>query len=83
MSLLKVLEPIRVGPIELPNRVVRTAHDGGENGPRMGDSYIAYHAARAKGGCGLTILGACSVHRSSQLSSSACSATASSRTSAC
>ena len=45
MPLLKVFEPIRVGPVELPNRVVRTAHTAGGHGARMGDSYIAYHAA--------------------------------------
>ncbi|MBV9996170.1 MAG: FAD-dependent oxidoreductase [Caulobacteraceae bacterium] len=68
MALLKVLEPIQVGPIELPNRVVRTAHGGIETyTPRMSDAYIAYHGARAKGGCGLSILGACSVHPSSKL----------------
>ena len=67
MSLVKIFEPLRVGPVELPNRVVRTAHGGIEVTPVMGDDYIAYHAARAKGGCGLTILGACSVHPSSRL----------------
>jgi len=50
-----------------PNRVVRTAHGGLEMARRMSDDYIAYHARRGKGGCGLTILGAASVHRSSQL----------------
>lgn len=67
VALRKILEPLAVGPVELPNRVVRTAHGGLETGPRLGDDYIAYHAARAKGGCGLTILGACSVHPSSRL----------------
>ncbi len=65
--LKRVFEPLRVGSIELPNRVVRTAHGGLEMSQRMSDDYIAYHARRAKGGCGLTILGAASVHPSSQL----------------
>ncbi|MBV9509206.1 MAG: FAD-dependent oxidoreductase [Caulobacteraceae bacterium] len=65
---MKVLEPIQVGPVTLPNRVVRTAHSGGMGvGGRFTDALIAYHAARAKGGCGLSILEASSVHPSSQL----------------
>lgn len=67
MALHKVFEPLKVGPVELPNRVVRTAHGGLEMAVRMTDDYIAYHARRGQGGCGLTILGAASVHRSSQL----------------
>lgn len=63
----RIFEPLKVGPVELPNRVVRTAHGGLEMARRMSDDYIAYHARRGKGGCGLTILGAASVHRSSQL----------------
>lgn len=67
MALTKVFEPLQVGPVTLPNRVVRTAHGGLEMSPRMTDDYIAYHARRGKGGCGLTILGAASVHPSSML----------------
>jgi 2,4-dienoyl-CoA reductase-like NADH-dependent reductase (Old Yellow Enzyme family) len=67
MALHKVFEPLKVGPVTLPNRVVRTAHGGLEMSPRMTDDYIAYHARRGKGGCGLTILGAASVHPSSML----------------
>lgn len=67
MTLHKVFEPLKVGPVTLPNRVVRTAHGGLEMSPRMTDDYIAYHARRGKGGCGLTILGAASVHPSSML----------------
>ena len=63
----RIFEPLKVGPVELPNRVVRTAHGGLEMARRMSDDYIAYHARRGKGGCGLTILGAASVHPSSQL----------------
>lgn len=63
----RIFEPLKVGPVELPNRVVRTAHGGLEMASRMSDDYIAYHARRGKGGCGLTILGAASVHPSSKL----------------
>lgn len=67
MALQKVFEPLAIGPVTIPNRVVRTAHGGLEMSPRMTDDYIAYHARRGKGGCGLTILGAASVHPSSML----------------
>jgi 2,4-dienoyl-CoA reductase-like NADH-dependent reductase (Old Yellow Enzyme family) len=68
MPLLKVFEPIELGPITVPNRIVRTAHMGGMGYlPRMSDALIAYHAARARGGCGLSILEATSVHPSSKL----------------
>jgi len=67
MALSRIFEPLEVGPVVLPNRVVRTAHGGLEMSQRMTDDYIAYHARRGKGGCGLTILGAASVHPSSML----------------
>ena len=35
MALHKVFEPLKVGPVELPNRVVRTAHGAW----RAGDSH--------------------------------------------
>ncbi|MBV9996146.1 MAG: FAD-dependent oxidoreductase [Caulobacteraceae bacterium] len=68
MPLLKVFEPIMVGPVELPNRVVRTAH--GTDlvvAGRFTDDFIAYHAARARGGCGLSILEAAAIHPSTRL----------------
>ena len=67
MALSRVFEPIMIGNVEVPNRIVRTAHDTGYAITDISDDYIAYHAARAKGGCGLTILEASSVHRSSRL----------------
>jgi 2,4-dienoyl-CoA reductase-like NADH-dependent reductase (Old Yellow Enzyme family)/thioredoxin reductase len=59
------LSPIRIGPVEVKNRVVRAAHSGGLSYTDISEDVIAYHLARAKGGCGLTILEAASVHRSS------------------
>ncbi|MBB4615455.1 oxidoreductase [Novosphingobium taihuense] len=67
MALEKIFQPLKIGPITVPNRVTRSAHGGLEMSPRMTDDYIAYHARRGSGGCGLTILGAASVHPSSML----------------
>ncbi|NKB98743.1 MAG: NAD(P)-binding protein [Pseudomonadales bacterium] len=54
------LEPINVGGIEIPNRIVRAPH-----GTRLsGDALIAYHVARAKGGVGMSTVSATSVHPS-------------------
>ena len=51
-----VLSPIRIGGVEVPNRVVRTAHATGFAAGEMSDRLIAYHEARARGGVGLTIV---------------------------
>ncbi|MEQ8992130.1 MAG: FAD-dependent oxidoreductase [Pseudomonadales bacterium] len=63
-----VLSPIRVGGVEIPNRVVRTAHATGIGAGRMSDALIEYHAARARGGVGLTIVEILSVHPTSPAS---------------
>jgi 2,4-dienoyl-CoA reductase-like NADH-dependent reductase (Old Yellow Enzyme family) len=67
MTLSRIFEPIKIGNVEVPNRIVRTAHDTGYAGPNITDDFIAYHQARAKGGCGLSILEASSVHPSSRM----------------
>ena len=59
---MKALEPISIGSVEIPNRVVRTAH-----GTHFGDggfspTLIDYHVERARGGVGLTILEIAGVH---------------------
>ncbi|MBB3956074.1 FAD-dependent oxidoreductase [Novosphingobium sediminicola] len=66
---MKLLQPIRLGRVEVKNRVVQTAHSAfvdfwqkGNDGAR----YIAYVERRARGGCGLLILTAMHVHASSQ-----------------
>ena len=51
--------PIEVGPITVPNRIVRSAHGTLLTGERL----IAYHEARAVGGVGLSTLEATGVHR--------------------
>jgi 2,4-dienoyl-CoA reductase-like NADH-dependent reductase (Old Yellow Enzyme family) len=59
-----ILAPIRLGDVEVPNRVVRASHltqytRRGE----VTDQFVAYHEARARGGVGLTILESASVDR--------------------
>jgi 2,4-dienoyl-CoA reductase-like NADH-dependent reductase (Old Yellow Enzyme family) len=66
MSLL--LSPIRIGPLEIKNRVVFTAHGSFLDFYRPGvpgDQYIAYQARRAAGGAGLIVLQTMHVHPSS------------------
>ena len=60
-----VLSPIDIGGVTVPNRVVRTAHATGIGGGHMSPELIEYHAARARGGVGLTIIEILSVHPSS------------------
>jgi 2,4-dienoyl-CoA reductase-like NADH-dependent reductase (Old Yellow Enzyme family) len=63
-----LLSPIQVGPVELRNRVVSTAHGAFLDFYRpghSGDQYIAYQQQRAAGGCGLITLQPVHVHPSS------------------
>ncbi|MXZ78487.1 MAG: NAD(P)-binding protein [Acidimicrobiia bacterium] len=62
MSYEHVLVPIEINGLEIKNRVARTAHGTNIGQGRITDELIAYHEARAAGGCGLTILEAASVH---------------------
>ena len=62
MALEQVLSPIRIGRVEVKNRVVRTAHGTSMGYGDLSDDLIAYHIARARGGVGLSILEAASVH---------------------
>lgn len=64
-SLTHVLTPIRIGTVEVKNRVVRTAHGSHLATAPLTEAFFNYHEARAKGGCGLTILEIASVHPSS------------------
>ena len=67
MALKMVLQPIKIGAVEIPNRVARTAHATGYGLPHatMNDDLIEYHVERAKGGVGLTIIESLMVHPSS------------------
>src|SRR5215831_15543883 len=66
-SLRYLFAPLRVGGLDLRNRIVSTAHaeamaEDGKPGPRL----CAYHEAKARGGAALTMIGgSTSVHPSS------------------
>lgn len=64
----RAFSPIRVGGVEIPNRIVRTAHATliASYQP-VNDDLIAYHLERGRGGVGLSIVEAASVHPSSAL----------------
>ena len=62
--LVHVFEPIEVGPVTLPNRIARAPHHTAltdEHG-FLGEDFIAYHEARARGGVGLSILEVSGIH---------------------
>jgi 2,4-dienoyl-CoA reductase-like NADH-dependent reductase (Old Yellow Enzyme family) len=62
MALEHVFRPLVINGVEIKNRVLRTAH-GTNLGADLSDDLIAYHEARARGGVGLSLLEASSVHR--------------------
>ncbi len=63
-----LFQPLRIGPIEIANRIVSTAHQTTlvEDGLPT-DDFVAYHAARAAGGAGLICIEATAVHPSGLL----------------
>ncbi len=61
-------KPIKIGSIELKNRIVRTAHATLHGKGLISDDLIAYHEARARGGAALSILEVGSVHYTSPFS---------------
>ncbi|HEY3657606.1 MAG TPA: FAD-dependent oxidoreductase [Steroidobacteraceae bacterium] len=61
--LTHILTPVQIANAKLRNRVVRAAHVTFFGGGTIGDDLIAYHAARGKGGVGLSIIEALGVHR--------------------
>jgi 2,4-dienoyl-CoA reductase-like NADH-dependent reductase (Old Yellow Enzyme family)/thioredoxin reductase len=65
MALTHVNTPCRLGPVEVKNRIFRSAHVTGFAVGQASEDFIAYHAARARGGVGLSILEALSVHPTS------------------
>jgi mycofactocin system FadH/OYE family oxidoreductase 2 len=67
VSFEHLLSPIRVGQLALPNRVLITAHATNYvDGDNLPDARaVHYYAERARGGVGLMVTGASSVHPSS------------------
>jgi 2,4-dienoyl-CoA reductase-like NADH-dependent reductase (Old Yellow Enzyme family)/thioredoxin reductase len=62
--------PLRLGPVEIPTRVVSTAHQTTLVHDHLPtDDFVAYHEARARGGVGLIVLEATAVHPSGLLTS--------------
>jgi 2,4-dienoyl-CoA reductase-like NADH-dependent reductase (Old Yellow Enzyme family)/thioredoxin reductase len=68
MSLKLVWQPIRINKLEVANRIARSANTTTITAVGIDEQFIAYHAARARGGVGLTVLEAGAVHPTSQLS---------------
>jgi 2,4-dienoyl-CoA reductase-like NADH-dependent reductase (Old Yellow Enzyme family)/thioredoxin reductase len=67
-ALRHLFSPLTVGPVELPNRIVSTAHQTTlvrDHAPT--EEFVAYHGARARGGTGLIVLEATAVHPSGLL----------------
>ena len=67
-ALSHLFAPLAVGPVELRNRIVSTAHQTTlvhANLPTA--DFVAYHEARARGGVGLIVLEATAVHPSGLL----------------
>jgi 2,4-dienoyl-CoA reductase-like NADH-dependent reductase (Old Yellow Enzyme family)/thioredoxin reductase len=63
-----LLSPLKLGPVELANRIVSTAHQTTLVHDHMPtDGFVAYHEARAAGGTGLIVLEATAVHESGRL----------------
>ena len=66
--LSRLFSPLAIGPVELPNRIVSTAHQTTLVARHLPtDDFVAYHAARARGGAGLVVLEATAVHPSGLL----------------
>lgn len=65
-----LLSPLRLGPVEVPNRIVSTAHQTTlVHNHLPTDDFVAYHEARARGGTGLIVLEATAVDESGLLTS--------------
>lgn len=64
MALKRVFEPIRIGQVEIKNRIFRSAHGTWFGDGSATDALINYHLARAEDGVGLTFLEVFSVHPS-------------------
>jgi mycofactocin system FadH/OYE family oxidoreductase 2 len=58
-----LFSPIKLGTLEVPNRICLLAHRTNfASKGRLTDRHIAYYSRRARGGCGLIIMGELSLH---------------------
>ncbi len=63
--LSNLFSPLKLGPVELRNRIVSTAHQTTLVHHHLPtDDFVAYHEARARGGAGLIVLEATAPHPS-------------------
>ena len=68
--LSRLSSPLPLGPVEIPNRIVSTAHQTTLVHDHLPtEDFVAYHEARARGGVGLIVLEATAVHASGLLTS--------------
>ncbi|MGI9391695.1 MAG: FAD-dependent oxidoreductase [Boseongicola sp.] len=65
-----LFSPIRIGPVEIANRIVSTGHHTHLAANTPSPELIAYQEARARGGAGLIVTEIVSVHRSAEVFSS-------------
>ncbi|QQD19956.1 FAD-dependent oxidoreductase [Spongiibacter nanhainus] len=65
MKYTHVNTPLKIGPVEIKNRIVRPAHGTLIGQGSVNDNLIAYHEERAKGGVALSIIEIMGVHPSS------------------
>lgn len=62
-----LFEPITLGPRTIRNRIVSSGHDTvRDDHGSIGEDLIAYHQARAAGGCGLIVLQVSGVHETAR-----------------
>ena len=65
-----LFSPIRIGGIEIANRILSTGHDTSmATGGHVSDALIAYHEARARGGAGLIVSQVVGVHETARYTS--------------
>jgi 2,4-dienoyl-CoA reductase-like NADH-dependent reductase (Old Yellow Enzyme family) len=65
-----LFSPLALGPVEIANRIVSTAHQTTLVERHLPtNDFVAYHEARARGGAGLIVLEATAVHPSGLLTS--------------
>lgn len=70
MQTPNLFQPLKIGAIEVRNRIVSTGHDTTlPVDDRVNEALIAYHRARAKGGVGLIVSQVTGVHETARYTS--------------